>query len=365
MTNPKHGAGMPLSFSISVPVGAYHDFLPANFASLACQDVDLRVSLLDASGDPRVTALAEAYPDMIAYRRHGPDEGQSDAIIEGWTKTPGDILGWLNADDILMPGALKRVAERLETEPSLDMLYGHSVILDSEGRMVGYHWAVEPPGPRIFEAGVISQPSCFFRRTAYDKAGGLDRNLHYTMDWDLWVRLYNSGAEVGFIDAPLSMVLWGDETKTASFNVKRQGELKRIIESYAPPDRRKKIFRSFAINSMMGRVKLDALRKALERFLHRKTRPFYGLRADGRIESAARLYLAHYEDAPKERVLIALQHKPRGENLSASEPLALVEETKQGLVAAFEKPVEAGRTVELDLSAPPGRRTYFHYCKWL
>ena len=74
---------MPPSFSISVPIGAWHPLLPDCLESLAIQTPRPNVALLDASGDPRVAQAAERYDDLIVYRRHGPDKGQSDAILEG------------------------------------------------------------------------------------------------------------------------------------------------------------------------------------------------------------------------------------------------------------------------------------------
>ena len=359
---------MTLSFSISVPVGAWHPFLPACLASLAAQKVDLKVSLLDASRDARVSEVANRYAGFLHYRRHGPDGGQSAAILEGWAKAPGDVLGWLNADDILMPGALERARGAFSGDPSLDLVYGHSTILDEAGRMVGYHWAVEPPNeqgsPCIYEAGVISQPSCFFKRKAYEAAGGLYEDLHYTMDWDLWVRLQKSGAKAGFIDAPLSMVLWGDETKTASFNAQRRAELKRIIETYAPEEKRKKIFRAFALHNLMNRIRPEGLRKAVARALHRGRREIYGLRADGLVEKGAKIYLAHYETEPREGVRLRFDNAPAGLNVSSVEGISVTAPEPKVLDIAFERPVESGRTVVLSLEPPAEARVWFHSAEW-
>lgn len=353
---------MSLSFSISVPVGAWHPFLPACLASLFAQDGAVRVSLLDASNDPRTAALAERFAPKLAYRRRGPDGGQSDAIIEGWNNAPADILGWLNADDILFPDAIAKARAAFEAGSDLDMVYGHSTILDAGGRMVGYHWAVEPPGPRIFEAGVISQPSCFFRRRIYEAAGGLDRALHYTMDWDLWIRIYKAGAKVGFIDAPLSMVLWGEETKTASFNARRRDELKRLIDAHAPAEKRAKIFRAFALHNLMNRVRPEGLRRTILRVLHRGRREIYGLSADGLVRPGARLFLAHYEDAPQTTIRIRFERGAQG--VTARADGARVEPAADGLDLVFDKPVEKARTVEIILETDGSARPRFLGAGW-
>lgn len=357
---------MAHAFSISVPVGAWHPFLPQCLESLARQGAPVNASLLDASGDARVSALAERYASFLHYRRHGPDGGQSAAILEGWEKAPGAILGWLNADDILAPDALEAASRAFAADPSLDMVYGHSTILDEDARMIGYHWAVEEPNPeapRIFEAGVISQPSCFFKRAAYEKAGGLDADLHYTMDWDLWIRMVKAGARQGFVDDVLSMVLWGDETKTASFNAKRQAELKRIIERHAPPERRKKIFRAFAVHNAMNRVRPAPLRNFVRRALHRGRKVIYGLGADGRIEAEATLHLSHYLPAAQPFLDIVIE---RGEAEIVSDRPATVRDGAGGAVRVeFTEPVAAGDPVIVRVRCKGAGRVYFRHAAWV
>lgn len=361
---------MDLSFSLSMPIGAWHPFLPAALASLLAQDADLNIAFLDASGDPRVKALADAHDARLAYRRHGPDGGQSAAILEGWANAPGAILGWLNADDILMPGALGAAAVRFRAEPGLDAVYGHSVILDEAGRMTDYHWAVEPPGPggdfsRILEAGVVSQPSCFFRRDAYERAGGLDEALHYTMDWDLWIRLHKSGAAFGFIDSPLSQVLWGGGTKTAAFNARRRAELRRIIETYAPAEKRKKIFRAFALHHLMNRIEPPPLRKVVARALQRGRRVIYGLGADGRLENPAHLHLAHFAPSAKTGLLIEVEGDVRRLSIDAAAPVAERVDSKGAATLRFAAPAPAGRLLTVRLEAPPGETMIFRRAAWI
>lgn len=354
----------PLQFCISVPIGAYHPFLPACLESLAQQEGPVAVALLDASGDDRVRALADRYDHILAYRRHGPDKGQSDAIAEGWRHTQGDILGWLNADDILFPGAIKKARAALAADQSLDAVYGHSTILDEHARTVGYHWAVEKPGQRILEAGIISQPSCFFKRSAYDAIGGLDLDLHYTMDWDLWIRLYESGARFGFIDEVLSLVLWGDETKTSSFNAQRRAELKQLISAHAPPEKAKKIFRSFAIHNFLDRTPSEQLKKFITRKLVRGRAQIFGMGGDGQLFDGARLFLTHYEPEAKSGLEINLENPDRVSAIksAAGDPLP-VTRSDGTLTLELETPVHSGEPLEIFFTLKePG--AYFHHAAW-
>lgn len=295
-----------MKFAISIPIGSWNDFLPFTLESLKAQQAETSIAFLDASGDPRVAALADKYDDMLDYRRHGPDKGQSDAIIEGWDNTDGDFLGWLNADDSLFPSSLETVSRYLTDNPQLDLVYGHSSIIDEHDRMTGYHFNVQPPGDQLFEGCIISQPSCFFRRSTYERVGGLKRELHYTMDWDLWLRLYTEGAKFGFIDKLMSRVLWASDTKSASFNKGRRRELKDLIEKYTPDDLKRKIFKAFAIHAGADMIWPAALREKTTRWLRRGGQRMYGVRADGEISGNAQLNLVHYQSPPARGLLLTM-----------------------------------------------------------
>jgi glycosyltransferase involved in cell wall biosynthesis len=353
-----------LSFGISVPVGSYHPFLPACLESLVRQKPTVKIALLDASGDPRVSALADRYADKLAYRHHGPDGGQADAIKEGWRHLEADILGWLNADDILFPDALERAMQRFAVRPEIDVVYGHSTILDPHGRMIGYHWSVEPPGPQILESGIISQPSCFFRRSAYDAAGGLDAGLHYTMDWDLWMRLYKGGANFDFIDEPLSLVMWGGDTKTASFNQQRQSELRQLIELHAPPEKRRKIFRSFAIHHQLDRIRPEAFRKFLFTILARRRKTIFGVAADGRIADTGVLWLVHYDALPHDGIALAFDGIENFDDASIAGRTVNWRRNGRTIDLTVDPPVGAGETVNLRITAKATGTLKLQSCAW-
>jgi len=318
-----------VTYSISVPVGAYHELLPACLNSLSTQNGDLRVSLLDASGDRRVSDLADQFAGILAYRRHGPDKGQSDAIIEGWTNADGDVLGWLNADDFLYPGALERVSEIFERDRAVDVVSGHSAICDRQGALTGYHWAVEPPGEAILSGCVISQPSCFFRRSLYDAVGGLDRSLHYTMDWDLWIRFYRNAAKFAFLDEPLSVVYWGEGTKTIGMNKTRRLELDRLVSAHTPPGKKFRARRGFFLRAMLDNFGSVKLKSAIEDALRRKKPSVFGLGPNGAIGKQATIFLPYLGD----RKAAAIELKIDGsENIEASMKEARSVRRDQGVI---------------------------------
>lgn len=222
-------SGRPITFAAAIPVGAWHPFLPRALESLATQGVPLQIALLDASGDPCVRQLADESGVAFAYRRHGPDQGQADAIAEGWRETSGDVLLWLNADDRLRPNALATASKAFAGDRHLAVFYGHSDFVDETGAVVGSHDQVAPIGPLLYRSNIISQPSCFVRRAWVNRVGGMDPQLQYTMDWDLWARLYAAGAPFECTEEVLSEVFMGAGTKTAEVNISRLREIASLV----------------------------------------------------------------------------------------------------------------------------------------
>ncbi|BDX00674.1 glycosyltransferase family 2 protein [Maricaulis maris] len=222
-----------ISFAAAVPIGSWHAFIPKAFESLATQEVSLAVALLDASGDARVALAADESRLPFAYRRHGPDKGQSDAIDEGWRETHGSVVFWLNGDDRLTPDALKRVNDLFEFNPGVDVVYGRSNFIDGRGRCIGHHDQIGVMSDLLYRSNIISQPSCFVRRSALNSIQGIDKSLHYVMDWDLWIRLYRNGARFLHTNDTYSEVYVGRDTKTGAVSPDRLAEVFNLVRRHA------------------------------------------------------------------------------------------------------------------------------------
>ncbi|MEE2525876.1 glycosyltransferase [Hyphobacterium sp. HN65] len=224
-----------INFSVALPIGCWHPLLPKMLSSIKFQNVELEIALMDSSGDPRVAhTISESGLDF-AYHHEGPDKGQADAIATGWAKTRGDVVFWLNADDQLMPEALNVAAAAFNADRDLAVFYGGSKFVDIDGIVTGHHDQVADASDLIYRSNIVSQPSCFVRRNWVDLVGGLNRSLHYTMDWDLWVRLYAAGAPFQRTPAMLSQVYMGEGTKTSKINFGRLNEIARLVNRYAGP----------------------------------------------------------------------------------------------------------------------------------
>lgn len=222
-----------LTFAIVIPNFNQSRFLPTAFESLKHQSVPFNLAVMDGGSSDGFNEAVEAYLDLITFLSSAPDEGQAAAIREGKNKVSGDIVAWLNADDYYFPGALDKVAACFEKDPTLDVVYGNAVHVTEEGRFLSYFPPIQDFSAQdLTRSCFICQPACFVRRTAYERVGGIDTTLHYTMDWDLWCRLSQSGTKFHYLGEPLAAVRYYSDTKTLSGDWSRYREIWRIERKY-------------------------------------------------------------------------------------------------------------------------------------
>ena len=215
------------------------EFLPHTLESIRCQPAEIELAVLDATPDESVQKVLSTYRDMIDYAYHRKDDGQAAAIQEGWEKTSGEIVSWINADDYLFPDGLTKVEEIFLNNPDIDVVYGHAAYLSADGNFETYFPAISEDIALLKRGCIICQPSCFVRRAAMERVGGLNTTLHYTMDWDFWLRLYHANCSFYFLNELISAVRVYPDTKTLSGSAQREREIKDILRANASWGHRK------------------------------------------------------------------------------------------------------------------------------
>lgn len=125
------------------------------------------------------------------------DAGQADAINRGFARTTAPVMGWLNSDDLLLPGTLRYVGRFFADHPDVDVVYGNRLIVDAAGCEIG-RWVLPDHDPRVLRfIDYVPQETLFWRRRAWERAGGgLDARLQFALDWDLLLRFLDTGAVI-------------------------------------------------------------------------------------------------------------------------------------------------------------------------
>lgn len=151
----------------------------------------------DGGSDDSTHDILGRYRDRLAACVSEPDDGQADAINRGFAHTSGEIMGWLNSDDVLMPGTLAAVARHFAKHPDTDLVYGHRAVIDEDDRQVGT-WILPPHEDWALElADYVPQETMFWRRSLWEAAGGrLDPDYQFAMDWELLLRFKDAGARM-------------------------------------------------------------------------------------------------------------------------------------------------------------------------
>jgi glycosyltransferase involved in cell wall biosynthesis len=134
-----------------------------------------------------------------------PGTGQSAAINHGWRHTSGEVIAWINSDDVYTPGALLRVGEYFQLHPEVDIIYGECDMIDDAGRFLKVYDTRSFDFVELVRSTInfIPQPATFLRRRVIEKSGLLDESLSYVMDFDYWLRagLYH---QVEYLPAKLA-----------------------------------------------------------------------------------------------------------------------------------------------------------------
>jgi glycosyltransferase involved in cell wall biosynthesis len=175
--------------SIVTPVRNGERFVAQTVESVLAQGYPhLEYIVVDGGSTDGTLDVLTRFADRITIVR-GPDVGQADAINRGFALARGEVFGWLNADDLYLPGAIEAAVRVFGERPDVGVVYGEADHVDDNGRLIDAY-PVEPFDAAMLERRCfICQPASFVRRAAFAAAGGLDPALHYALDYDLWIRL--------------------------------------------------------------------------------------------------------------------------------------------------------------------------------
>ena len=232
---------MPVHFCIVTPSYNTRRYLGACVDSVLAQGYPhLDYLVMDGGSADGTVDLLRGYDGRLRWVSER-DGGQSDAINRGFARTgagdPDEVLAWLNSDDTYAPGTLAHVAEVFDRHPGADVVYGLADYIDARGRHISACTHIEPFDRHrlLHYSDFIVQPATFFRRRAFDAAGGVDVKLNWMMDWDLWIKLAKRGARFVHTPRVLAHFRWLSENKTASGGAGRLDEIDRTLAAHGLP----------------------------------------------------------------------------------------------------------------------------------
>ncbi|WP_236171118.1 glycosyltransferase family 2 protein [Pseudomonas pseudonitroreducens] len=164
------------------------------------------------------------------------DSGQADAINRGFSRCSGEILAFLNSDDILLPGTLAYVARLFQENPEIDAVYGNRVLIDTDDNIVGRWVLPGHDGELMRHIDYIPQETLFWRRDLWERCGArLDDKLAFALDWDLLLRFLDCGARFSHVPHFLGGFRIHQDQKTSSeYGSNGVREMKRIRSRHAP-----------------------------------------------------------------------------------------------------------------------------------
>ena len=207
-------------------------FIEDNIKSVIDQNYpNIEHIIIDAGSTDNTLEILKKYEEQVNWISE-PDRGQSDGLNKGFKKATGEIIGWINSDDRLAPGALNKVARFFNDNRDEIAVVGNQAIIDEEGKILriiksrayDYDYLLN-------HAKGITQNSTFFKREVFEKIGYLDESLHFAMDHDFFIRIARLKA-MPYINETLAEFRLQTDSKTAMGSYDFVKELIKIRRKY-------------------------------------------------------------------------------------------------------------------------------------
>lgn len=215
--------------SIVTPSFNQGEFIEATIQSVQQQTyTSIEHIVVDNCSTDSTASVLEHYKDKLTAVIE-PDNGQTDAINKGMRLASGEVMAWLNADDLYLPHTVQTVVDFFNAHPEAVFVYGDVEALDRVGNRYGIRPFIQQTDANelIYQRNRIVQPAAFWRRTLWEEIGELDTSLQYVMDYEYWMRTA-AHTQVHYIPVVLAHERLYDAAKTFRGSLKRIREVEQI-----------------------------------------------------------------------------------------------------------------------------------------
>jgi len=214
--------------SIVMPTRNQGHFIRESIDSVLGQNYpNVELVVMDGASTDDTVEILKSYGERIRWISE-PDNGQADAINKGMSKVSGDVLAYLNSDDILLPGAIDKVVDYFNAHPECDMVYGDADYIDKDGNVTGAYATAEFSFERLMHDCCVCQPAAFWRRRAAERTGPFNADLQTAMDYEYWLRLAADGSIIHYTKQKFAQSRLHEDAKTLAMRGKIYEEVFRI-----------------------------------------------------------------------------------------------------------------------------------------
>jgi glycosyltransferase involved in cell wall biosynthesis len=207
-----------MQVSFVIPTRNQARFIRRCIDSCLAQAVpDSEILVVDGASSDGTREVLASYGSQITWTSE-PDEGQGDAVNKGIGRARGEIVAWINSDDFYAtPSALSTVLAAFAEDPRRDVVYGDAITVDELGRPLRPYRSLALSAPKdalLHPSSVSSQPATFFRRELFVEVGGLRNDLHYTLDYELWLRMFPRARGIVYLRQVLACATYHADAKS-------------------------------------------------------------------------------------------------------------------------------------------------------
>lgn len=224
--------GLP-RISVVVPSFEQGAYLESAIRSVLLQGYpDLELMVVDGASSDTSAGVIEHYRQHLTWAPIEPDRGQAHAINKGFARATGSVLGWLNADDILLPGSLRSIGRAFARRPHLDAVAGLRRELASDGNLGECFVRDRPSARHLRRYCCLAQETVYFSHRVYQRLGGLEESRDFALDYEYWLRMIAYGFRFTLLPAYLGAMRDHPATKRATRDGDRRDDLRVLAARY-------------------------------------------------------------------------------------------------------------------------------------